>query len=118
MISNKLFAYYSSKNENKIGYFKYYAQFGLINQIRVGASADIKDATQDFSGVGCKDEVGLFNMGYTIGAGALYYFSKNTAVSVGLIYTNGFVDITSNKGKDVKDKATLKNVSLSVGLLF
>ncbi|MBI9067016.1 MAG: PorT family protein [Salinivirgaceae bacterium] len=103
---------------NKIGYFKYYAQFGVINQIRVGASANITDDTQDFSGVGCKDEVGLFHMGYTIGTGALYYFSKNTAISLGASYSNGFIDITSNKNKDVEDKTTLKNLSLSVGLLF
>lgn len=103
---------------NKIGYFKYYAQFGVINQIRVGASANLESKDIDISGVGCKDEVGLFNMGYTIGTGALYYFSKNTAISLGVSYSNGFIDITSNKNKEVKDKTTLKNLSLSLGLLF
>lgn len=103
---------------NKIGYFKYFAQFGVVNHIRVGATADLKDVTQDYSGVGCKDEVGLFNMSYTIGAGTLYYFSKNTAVSVGLNYTNGFLDVTDNKDETIDDKAILKRVGLSVGLMF
>lgn len=102
---------------NKIGYFKYYAQFGVINQIRVSASADIT-ATENYSGVGCKDEVNLFNMNYTIGAGALYYFSKNTAVSLGVSYVNGFLDISNNDDKVIGDKATLRHVSVNVGLLF
>ncbi len=105
---------------NQIGYFVYYAQFGVTNHIRVGASANIvaeadgMDASVD--GSGCKDEVNLFNMGYNIGAGINYYFSKNTAITLGILYNNGFIDVTSNQG--FKDSAYLKNFTLKVGLLF
>lgn len=103
---------------NKIGYFKYYAHFGVINHIRVGASADITDTTLGNIEVGCKEEVGLYSMSYSIGGGLLYYFSKNTAVSLGVSYINGFIDITSNSQKTIADKATLKQVSMNLGLLF
>lgn len=105
---------------NQIGYFVYYAQFGITNHIRVGASANIEGAQGvsniSVDGSGCKDEVNLFNMGYNIGAGANYYFSKNTAITLGILYTNGFIDVTSNKSFD--DAAMLKSFTLKIGLLF
>lgn len=105
---------------NQIGYFVYYAQFGVTNHIRVGASANIHGATDaadvSIDGAGCKDEVNLFNMGYNIGAGINYYFSKNTAITVGILYTNGFIDVTKNSGVD--DTANLRSFTLKIGLLF
>lgn len=102
---------------NQIGYFVYYGQFGITNHFRVGASADISSASiNDVSGVGCKDEVGFYNMGYSVGAGANYYFSKNTALTFGLIFTNGFIDVTTNES--VSDNAYLRTVTLKIGVLF
>ena len=113
---------------NQIGYFVYYAQFGITNQFRVGASADIDGVknttngsvgeTVSLSGAGCKDEINLFNMGYNIGAGGNYYFSKNTAITFGILYTNGFLDVTSNSDKQIKDNVSLKSIILKVGVLF
>lgn len=97
---------------NKIGYFVYHAQFGVTNSIRVGASADIESLS--YEGIGCKEEVGIYNLGYTIGGGIDYYFSKNTALTLGIIYTNGFIDIT----KETNDNASLRSVTLKVGILF
>jgi hypothetical protein len=113
---------------NQIGYFQFYAQFGLTNQIRLGVSADIdgeESLTEDdvtatktisLSGVGCKDEINLFNMGYNIGAGMNYYFSKNTALTFGLLYTNGFIDATNNQ--DNNDNISLRSITLKIGVLF
>jgi len=113
---------------NKIGYFVYHAQFGVTNHFRVGASADINGQTLNtdgttikeisLDGAGCKDEIDLFSMGYNIGAGANYYFSKNTAITFGLLYTNGFIDVTSNKDKRIKDNVSLRSITLRVGVLF
>lgn len=97
---------------NQIGYFVYHAQFGVTNSIRVGASADIENLGYD--GVGCKDEVAFYNLGYTIGGGIDYYFSKNTALTLGIIYTNGFIDAT----KETKDNASLRSIALRIGILF
>jgi opacity protein-like surface antigen len=101
---------------NQIGYFVYYAQFGVTNHFRVGANADISSLGLD--GSGCKDEIPWFNMSYHIGSGVNYYFSKNTALSLGLIYSNGFIDATSNDGKAISDKASLQSLSLRVGVIF
>lgn len=107
---------------NQIGYFVYYAQFGITNHFRVGASADINGNFQgeelSLSGVGCKDEINFFNMGYNIGAGTNYYFSKNTALTLGILYTNGFIDVTNNNNKRAKDNVSLRNITLKIGVLF
>lgn len=107
---------------NQIGYFVYYAQFGVTNHLRVGASADIKGDTEtetlSLNGAGCKDEINFFTMGYNIGGGANYYFSKNTAITFGVIYNNGFIDVTSNSDKKVKDNASLRSVTLKLGVIF
>jgi hypothetical protein len=99
---------------NPIGYFQYFAQFGLSNQFRVNATADL--SAQDISSVEFKDEVNMFNIGYSIGGGANYYFSKRSAITASLVYTNGFTDITSNE--EVDDTAVLKSITLKVGLIF
>lgn len=101
---------------NKIGYFVYHAQFGITNQIRVGATADINanDNIHDVDGVGIKDEVGFFNVGYNIGGGVDYYFSKNTALTLGLLYTHGFVDVT----KESDDNVSLRSIALRIGIIF
>jgi len=101
---------------NQIGYFVYYAQFGVTNHIRVGASADITSDLVNVSGVGCKDEVAFYNMGYNIGGGANYFFSKNTAITAGIVYTNGFIDVTTNDS--APDKASLRTITLKFGVIF
>ncbi len=107
---------------NKIGYFVYYAQFGLTNHFRVGATADIEASTNmiptSYSGYGCKDEVSFFTMSYQIGAGINYYFSKNTAITAGLLYTSGFIDASSNQDKTVNDYLSIRSLMLKVGILF
>jgi hypothetical protein len=104
---------------NKIGYFVYNAQFGLTNQFRINASSDIEsdNPTASFSvtGAGCDNEVSFYNLSYNIGAGFDYYFSKNTALSLGIIYTNGFLDVTSNS---LNDKVSLRSIALRIGVLF
>jgi hypothetical protein len=96
---------------NQIGYFEYYAQFGLTGHVRVSANCTIDD--QKINKAGCKDEINLFNVGYNIGGGINYYFSKNTAITAGIIYTNGFIDITNNDHKTL-----LKSITLKFGVLF
>ena len=101
---------------NQIGYFVYNAQFGVTNHFRVGANADI--GSLDLDGSGCKDEIPWFNMSYHIGGGVNYYVSKNTALTFGLLYTNGFIDATSDEGKKVSENVSLRSLSLKVGVIF
>lgn len=107
---------------NKIGYMVFYAQFGVTNHFRVGATSDISasrgNLQEKLEGFGCKDEIGFYTMSYQIGAGINYYFSKNTAISAGIIYTNGFIDATSNTDEAYTDNLSLRSLMLKVGILF
>lgn len=103
---------------NQIGYFVFYAQFGVTNHLRIGASADVNSSNIELNGSGCKEEVNFYSMGYDIGGGFNYYFSKNTAVTVGILYSNGFIDITDNSDSKYSDNATLRNIALKIGVLF
>lgn len=103
---------------NQIGYFVYYANFGVTNHLRVGASADIESETVSLNGAGCKDEVSFYTMEYNIGLGADYYFSKNTAITFGILYSNGFLDATSNTDPKMNDNVSLRSITLKLGILF
>ena len=97
---------------NKIGNFIYYGHLGLTSQICLKASADIPASNiKDESIV---HEINFFNLAYHIGAGLEYSLGGNTAIIGGLIYTNGFLDITDNKN----DTVTLSNIRLRIGLMF
>jgi len=103
---------------NQIGYFVYYAQFGITNHLLVGAAADVKSTTITLDGVGCKKELSFYNMSYNIGVGTDYYVFKHTAISFGVLFVNGFLDITQNTGLLTSDNVSLKSVVLKLGVLF
>ena len=58
----------------------------------------------------------MFNLALNIGGGSSFDLGANNAVTVGLIYKNGFLDVTSNEQFD--DKTTLNSVVLKIGLIF
>jgi hypothetical protein len=60
------------------------------------------------------NEINLFTMGYYFGAGGEYDIGGNSAISISVFYTNGFLDITQRE----EDMITLSNVSLRLGLMF
>lgn len=97
---------------NQIGYFVYHAQFGLTNHIRIGANANIDNS--DKKKTGCKDEIGFYTMGYNIGVGTNYYVSKNTALTLSIIFDSTFIDIT----EQTSDKTKLNSISLRLGVIF
>ena len=99
----------------QIGYFTYTGQFGLTGQINVAARAD-NDA-YDINDAGVSDEIGLFSVGYHIGGGIEYSLGGSTAVTAGILFTNGFIDITKDEQK-VDDKSVLNSVAFKVGMMF
>ncbi|MCK4661545.1 MAG: PorT family protein [Bacteroidales bacterium] len=98
----------------KFGYFSYYGYVGIIAQINIAAKADVDDI---FSDVGISDEITFFNMGYNIGGGIEYSLGGSTALTAGLLYTNGFIDITSDENKS-KDKTFINSMALRIGIIF
>lgn len=98
---------------NQIGYFTYYGQFGLTPQVLIGAKADV--SSYNISDVNIIDEIKFFNLAYNVGGGIEYAVGGSTAITFGVFYTNGFLDVTKNS---VKDKAVVKSVTFKLGVLF
>jgi hypothetical protein len=97
---------------NEIGYFTYFAQLGLVQQINMGAKASSSHSLLNKDNVG--EEINLFNMGYFFGAGLEYNVGGQTSLYAGLYYNNGFIDVLSNNDH----KAVLNYMTLRVGVLF
>jgi hypothetical protein len=97
---------------NEIGYFTYFAQLGLMQQINVGAKASSTHTLLNKDNVG--EEINLFEMGYFFGGGLEYNVGGQTSLYAGVFYKNGFTDVLSTPDH----KAVLNNLTLRVGVLF
>lgn len=109
---------------NEIGMLKYYAQIGLTPMIAIGAKAESENtlAADKIDNEKFLKEVSMIAVGYHIGGGVEYNLSGNTSLLAGLVYTNGFTDVTRNptskKTTNIKDKSILNGISIKVGILF
>ncbi|UCG27233.1 MAG: PorT family protein [Bacteroidales bacterium] len=101
---------------NEIGYMTYFAQLGIDPQINIKATGDSDSDRLD--GDKIKDEVNLFNIGYHVGLGMEYSLGGNTAVVVGIIYKNLFLDITKDYTDQPEDRVILHNIAIRIGLNF
>jgi len=99
---------------NQIGYFTYFAHLGFTLQANIKATGTSSDASRALDDDNISEEIGFFNLGYHIGAGAEYSIGGNTALIFGVTYTNGFVDITRNPD----DKITTSSFAIRLGVLF
>lgn len=97
---------------NEIGYFSYFAQVGLTNQFNIKARANSSDGSLDKSDI--SKEVNLYNLAWHFGGGVEYAISKDTALSLSIIYHNGFTDVLSSDDT----KAVSRAISIRVGVMF
>jgi long-subunit fatty acid transport protein len=86
----------------KMNEIRWYGQFGLSNDFKVGAKLDAKTAGQPEINDGPAD-VKFYRAGLIIGAGGEFDISGNTSVVAGLTYNNGFTDITSDKNTSARN---------------
>jgi hypothetical protein len=85
-----------------------YGRFGLTPQINIGA----RDGDDNSIG----DEIRFFDLGYHLGAGLEYSIGGTNALMFGLVYHNGFTDITDEPYFD--DKTVLNRLVFEVGFIF
>jgi hypothetical protein len=85
-----------------------YGRFGLSPQINIQA--------KDKSGSSISDEVRLFDLGYHLGAGIEYSLGGRNALILGLLFNNGFMDVTDHDQFD--DKAILNRLVFEFGFIF
>ena len=86
----------------------FYGRFGLTPQINIEARDE-----EDHS-VG--DEIRLFDLGYHLGAGIEYSIGGSNALMFGVIFHNGFTDITDVAGYD--NKTVLNRLVFEIGFIF
>lgn len=85
-----------------------YGRFGLSPQINIQAN--------DNNDKSISDEIRLFELGYHLGGGIEYAINSSNALMFGLLFNNGFTDITKNK--DFDDKAILNRFVFEIGFIF
>jgi hypothetical protein len=85
-----------------------YGRFGLSPQVNIKAT--------NSHGNNIGNEIRLFDLGYHLGGGIEYSLGGRNALIFGLIFNNGFVDIT--KIKNLDDKAILNRLIVEFGFIF
>ncbi|QZE13501.1 PorT family protein [Halosquirtibacter laminarini] len=92
----------------------FYAQFGLSNWINIGSSITTEDDA--LKGDSIKDNLSFFNMGYNVGGGLEYDLGGRNALNIGVLYQNGFTDISTNDS--FMKNSSLRNVRLNLAFIF
>lgn len=97
---------------NQIGYTTFYVNLGFTNQVNIKAKASTSN-TDELNDDSIRNEINWFDMGYYFGGGIEYALSKDTSVLLGVIYRNGFLDVTS-----ASPNVNSRVLSLRLGILF
>jgi hypothetical protein len=97
---------------NQIGYFKYFAQLGLMPQFNIGTKATSTDG--GLEKVNVPKEINLVNLSYFFGGGVEYNIGGNTELVAGLFYNNSFTDFLSNN----THQAIINFLTLRLGVIF
>lgn len=98
---------------------RFYGQFGLSNLLNIGASATSSDS--GFSGENINESVSnrtihMYNLCMVIGGGAEYDLGGNTAINLGIQYSNGLTDVTNIS--NLSEKTVLNSLRLVLGIMF
>lgn len=87
----------------------FFGQFGLNPMVNIKA--------EDGNNNNISDEISLINLAYHIGGGIEYSIGGSTALTAGIIYQNGFWDITDDHGL-LNEKTVLHTINFKLGILF
>jgi hypothetical protein len=97
---------------NEIGYFRFFADLGILNQINLKATGSVE--TINVEGEDINDEIGFFMMSYYIGGGLEYSLGGNTALVGGIYWTSGIWSVNTNPAY----RAYLSSIALRLGIKF
>jgi len=122
---------------NEVNYMTYYGLFGLTPGINISARGDV-EIDPDPVGISQTDislkddndfnyKYGFFNVSLSVGAGVEYAMTENTAITGGIFFQNGFVNVINDdestiggvalEGRD-DNNTTLKQFGIRLGVLF
>lgn len=94
--------------------WSYWGQFGLSGFMNIGAKGTTNDGVLDKTDI--NREIKLFNLAMNLGIGSEYDLGRGNSLQIGLVFKNGFVDVT--KDKSIHDKTILNSLQLKLGLVF
>ena len=92
----------------------YWGQFGISSFINIKAKGTTNNGVLDKTDI--NKEINLFNLGMNIGVGSEFDLGSGNAMIIGLIFKNGFLDITTDNA--FEEKTTLSSLTLKLGLVF
>jgi len=99
----------------KIGDVRWYGQFGLSNDFNIGAKQDVQlNGKALFDDIHIKKDINFYRAGLIVGAGLEYDVARNTSVTMGLTFNNGFTDISDDKNRSVRNHY----VGINLGVFF
>lgn len=99
----------------KIGFVRWYGQFGLSNGFNIGAKQDIQRGNEGLANdQNIYKSTSFYRAGLVIGGGAEYDIADNTSIIAGLTFNNGFTDIAKQSSRNVRNHY----VGITFGILF
>ena len=99
----------------KIGYVRWYGQFGLSNGFLTSAKQDASVNGKSIAeNAHVNKDINFYRAGLIIGGGVEYDVARNTSVTTGLTYNNGFTNISSNSNTSVRNHY----IAINFGVFF
>ena len=110
----------------EFGYLRYFAEIPTFTLgFKLQARGDVRGTSNlDRERENITEDVNLFNLTWGFGGGVHYALSENTALVGGIIYRQGFADVTDDGGfrsdgmTREDSKGIIKSVTIRFGFLF
>jgi hypothetical protein len=100
----------------KIGYVRWYGQFGLSNDFNIGArwNVDQVGGARVADDANAKDYINFYRAGLILGGGGEFDVAPHTSLTVGLTFNNGFTNISDTDNGSVRNHY----LGLNFGVFF
>lgn len=109
----------------EFGYLSYFAEIPTFTLgFKLQARGDVKGtAMLNTERENITEDVNFFNLTWGFGGGVQYSLSEGTALVAGLVYRQGFADVTDDKGMRTNgsrenSKGIINSITIRIGFLF
>jgi len=93
---------------------RYWGLFGFSAMLNIGSKGTSNNGTLNKANI--SDEVNPINLAMNVGIGFDYDLGGNNAISTGLVFQNGLMDVTTDNA--FSDKTIINSLKLKIGLIF
>jgi len=100
----------------EIGYWRFYFDTGLNALFRLKANARIRGDVENKGS--CNAEANVFNLALYARLGIIYFIGESTALTAGVSYMRGLLDITKNRVGKPADRMIFHAPGLRLGIIF